>query len=172
MELQNFGFGNRALVRQRRGEQQQHQVELFRVQDQVASEIAEAHVQVQSANSRVATAEMGLREAGLAYQGSLQELGQVERVGDATTVVRRAFELIDALRSLSQAYDVYFLSINDYNRAQFRLYRSLGCPAQMLACERPPGAILPVDTPAQPRWRQLCPRHLSATSVNWKHQHE
>ncbi|HEV3085013.1 MAG TPA: TolC family protein, partial [Gemmataceae bacterium] len=122
-ELQNLGLGNRALVRERRAEQQQLLVELFRIQDQVAAEIARAYVQVQSATTRVTTSERGLREAGLAYEGSLAELGKVDRKGDVEVQVRRAFEVIDALRSLSTAYDTYFLSINDYNRAQFRLYR-------------------------------------------------
>jgi hypothetical protein len=34
---------------------------------------------------------------------------------------------------LQQAYADYYLSINDYNRAQFQLYRALGNPAQALA---------------------------------------
>ena len=126
---------------QRRAEQQQLLVELFRIQDLVAAEIARAHVQVRSADARVTSAERGLREASLAYEGSLVEMGKVQRDRRTSdTVVRRAFEVIDALKSLSAAYDTYFQSINDYNRAQFRLYRSLGCPAELLTCERAPGA--------------------------------
>jgi len=155
-ELQNLGLGNRALVRGRRAEQQQLLVELFRIQDQVAAEIARAHVQVQSATARVASAETGLREAGLAYDGSLGELGTVDRADDVKVLVRRAFEVIDALRSLSTAYDTYFLSINDYNRAQFRLYRALGCPAEILTCERSSGPILPVDTTRPAQMAPVC----------------
>jgi len=155
-ELQNLGLGNRALVRERRAEQQQLLVELFRIQDQVAAEIARAHVQVQSATARVTTAERGLREAELAYAGSLDELGKVDRKGDVEVQVRRAFEVIDALRSLSTAYETYFLSINDYNRAQFRLYRSLGCPAEILSCERAAEPILPVDTTRPPQMAPVC----------------
>ena len=44
------------------------------------------------------------------------------------------------------AYALYFLTIGDYNRAQFRLFRALGYPAQLLACETPPGPIVPVST--------------------------
>ena len=145
-EIQNLGFGNRALVRARRAEQQQLLVELFRIQDLVAAEVARAHTQVESAVVRVATAEVGLEEARLAYEGSLENLGKIETIGDNRVLVRRAFEVIDALRALSQAYDTYFVSINDYNRAQFRLYRALGYPAGLLACERLPGPIVPVDT--------------------------
>ncbi len=155
-ELKNLGFGNRALVRESRAQQQQLLVELFRIQDMVAAEIARAHVQVLSANARVASAERGLREAALAYEGSLGELGKVDRKGDVTVVVRRAFEVIDALRSLSRAYGIYFASINDYNRAQFRLYRALGCPAEILTCERAPGPILPVDTTRPPQMAPVC----------------
>ena len=155
-ELQNLGFGNRALVRERSSEQEQLLVELFHIQDTVAAEIAAAHVQVLSSNARVASAERGLREASLAYEGSLQEMGKVEKSGDVTVMVRRAFEVIDALRSLSRAYDNYFTSINDNNRAQFRLYRSLGCPAEILSCERSPGPIVPVDTTRPSQMAPVC----------------
>jgi outer membrane protein TolC len=152
-ELQNLGLGNRALVRERQAEQKQLLVELFHIQDTVAADIARAHTQLASATVRVDTAERGVGEARLAYEGSLSELVK-DRAGDAPVVVRRAFEVIDALKALSQAYDLYFLSVNDYNRAQFRLYRALGYPAGILACERTPGPILPVDTTRPP---QLAP---------------
>jgi outer membrane protein TolC len=155
-ELKNLGFGNRALVRESRAQQQQLLVELFRIQDMVAAEIARAHVQVLSANTRVTSADSGLREAALAYEGSVGELGKVARKGEVTVVVRRAFEVIDALRSLSRAYGIYFASINDYNRAQFRLYRAVGCPAEILTCERTPGPNLPVDTTRPPQMAPVC----------------
>jgi outer membrane protein TolC len=148
-QFQNLGLGNRALVRERRAERQQLLVELFRIQDLVAADVARAHAQLTSASLRVATADRGVQEARLAYEGSVESLGKIEPLGDARVVVRRAFEVIDALKALSQAYDTYFQSVNDYNRAQFRLYRALGYPAGLLACERPPGATGPVDTTRQ-----------------------
>jgi hypothetical protein len=36
---------------------------------------------------------------------------------------------------LQQAYLDFYTSINDYNRAQFQLYRALGNPAQALAMQ-------------------------------------
>jgi outer membrane protein TolC len=145
-QVENLGFGNRALVRARRAEQQQLLIELFRIQDLVAADIARAYAQLASAAVRVTTAERGLEEARLAYEGGLQHLGKIEKVDDDRVIVRRAFEVIDALKALSQHYDIYFTAVNDYNRAQFRLYRALGYPAGILACERSPGPILPVDT--------------------------
>ena len=61
-----------------------------------------------------------------------------------------------ALQQLARAYDNYFTSVNDYNRAQFRLYRALGYPAGILACERSPGEIKPVDTTRPPQMAPVC----------------
>src|SRR6185369_10580408 len=56
-EWQNLGFGNAALVRGRRAEHQVSLLDLFRIQDQVAAEVAQAHAQARSAAARVAEAE-------------------------------------------------------------------------------------------------------------------
>jgi outer membrane protein TolC len=154
--LENLGFGNRATVRERRAEQQQALVQLFRVQDMVAADVARAHAQLESATVRLSEAERFIRAAHSAFEGSFRELGEVIRVGQLQVLVRRAFEVVDSLRSLSRAYDAYFVSVHDYNRAQFRLYRALGYPAQVLACERSPGAILPVDTTRPPQMAPVC----------------
>ena len=69
-ELQNLGFGNHALVRERQAEQKQLLVDLFRIQDQVAAEIARAHARLESAVVREGEAEQGLQEARLAYEGT------------------------------------------------------------------------------------------------------
>jgi outer membrane protein TolC len=154
-EMQNLGMGNRALVRERQAERQQLLVELFRIQDLVAAEIARAHTQLASAAVRLAVDERGVQEARAAYEGSVQNLGKIEPLGQAQVVVRRAFEVIDALRALSTHYDLYFTSVGDYNRAQFRLYRALGYPAGLLACERPPGPSVPVPLARQDRATDL-----------------
>ncbi len=113
---------------------------------------------------RVADAERGLQEARLAYEGTLAELDKIDRADNIPTRVRHAFDVIDALRALSNAYDRYFQSVNDYNRAQFQLYRALGYPAGILACERTQEPILPVDTNRPPPLPPVCvpdprPRH-------------
>jgi hypothetical protein len=86
----------------------------------------------------------------------LQELGKVTVVADVTVLTLRAFEVIDALRALGRAYDNYFLSVGDYNRAQFRLYRALGFPADILACDQLPSSLLPVDTSRPPQMAPVC----------------
>jgi outer membrane protein TolC len=154
--LDNLGFGNRALVRERRAEQQVLVVELFRRQDLVAAEVVRAHASLQAAADRMAKTDAELHDAQLAYAGSLDELGKLTQVGDVKVLTRRTFEVVDALRALLRAYENYFGSVNDYNRAQFRLYRALGYPAGILACERAPGPVQPVDTTRPPPLPPVC----------------
>src|SRR5262249_16904904 len=62
-ELQNLGLGNRARVRERRAEHDLTHLELFRTQDRVAAEVAQAHAQLQSAAARVGEAETEVKDA-------------------------------------------------------------------------------------------------------------
>lgn len=154
-EMQNLGLGNRALVRQREAERQQLLIDLFRIQDVVAGDIARAHTQLVSATVRVTTSERGVQEAWLAYEEVRKNLDQVEHVGTTDVVVHRVFDVIDALRALSQALDRYFVGVSDYNRAQFRLYRALGYPAENVVCGSA-GPFLNLDTTRPPALPPVC----------------
>ncbi len=156
-EFRNLGFGNRALVRERRAERDQALIDLFRIQDRVAAEVAHARAEVESAAVRIGRSEVGLKEAKISFVGNLIWLCETYRFGDRLVLVIRPLEAVAALQQLEQAYDKYFISVNDYNRAQFRLYRSLGYPAGILECERTPGEILPVDTARPPQMAPVCP---------------
>jgi outer membrane protein TolC len=144
--LDNLGFGYQARVRERRGDVQLAQVELFNVQDQVAEQVAAAKAELESAAVRVGQAETGLRESVETYQGNLKGLGQTTRFADVLVLVNRPQEVVAALSQLQQAYSNYYSTVADYNRAQFRLFYTLGFPAAILACERTPGFPHPVDT--------------------------
>jgi outer membrane protein TolC len=165
-EFRNLGFGNRGLVTQRRGEQRQALVELFRIQDQVAADVAQAHAQVEAAAVRVGRAEAGLKAALDSYQGNLKGLSETVRAGELLQLVNRPQEVVAALQQLQQAYLNYYTSTNDYNRAQFRLFRALGYPAQGLACGDALGPVTPVDPFRPPQMApvdspapcQNCPR--------------
>ncbi len=137
---------NRGLVTQRRGEQRQALVELFRIQDQVAEEVTQAHAQVQAAAVRVRRAELGIKSALVSYEGNLKGLSETVRAGELLQLVNRPQEVVAALQQLQQAYVNYYTSANDYSRAQFRLFRALGYPAQGLACGDAFRPALPLDT--------------------------
>jgi outer membrane protein TolC len=141
--VENLGFGNRALVHERQAERRQMLVELFRIQDSVAADIARAHAQLISATDRLAKAENELREAELAYQGGLENLGKVVDVGISKLQVTRALDVISSIQAMARAYDNYFEIIAAYNTAQFRLFRALGYPASLIACSDAFGRAAP-----------------------------
>ena len=144
-EFRNLGFGNQGLVAQRRGEQRQAMVELFRIQDQVAAEVVQAHAQVEAAGIRVKRAEAGLKAALASYDGNLIGLSETLRGGDLLVLVNRPQEVEAALEQLQLAYVNYYTSANDYDRAEFTLFRAMGFQAGHLACGNSLGPVKPVD---------------------------
>jgi outer membrane protein TolC len=160
-QFRNMGLGNRALINQRRAEAERTLIELYRVQDQVAEEIADAHAQLQSASTRLGQATTEVEQAQISYRGNVKGLSETSRSGDILVPLVRPQEAVAALQQLLTAYDNYFRATNDYNRAQFRMYRALGYPAGVLACERPTGEILPVDTARPPQMAAPVPAPLS-----------
>jgi outer membrane protein TolC len=139
-QLDNLGFGNRAKVHQREAENRQTVIELLRIQDRVAAEVVQAHAQAQLAARRVEVAERGLRFAVQSADKNLVALGQTKGAGPLTVLLVRPQEVVAAVQSLSQAYSDYFGAVADANRAQFRLYRALGNPAECLVLDhrKPP----------------------------------
>jgi outer membrane protein TolC len=131
-ELRNLGFGNRALIHERRADYQVALLEKFRVQDRVAAEVARALAELQSAAARVKDAEDELKNALDSAQKNFEGLGQTRPVGNLFVLLIRPQEVVAAVQALAQAYNDYYGAIADYNRAEFRLYRALGQPAQLV----------------------------------------
>jgi outer membrane protein TolC len=127
-ELQNLGFGNRAATRERQSENRLAMLELLRIQDRVAAEVAQAHAQARRAAQRVRLSEDGLKDAIESVAKNLEGLSQTRRIGDVLVLVFRPQEVVAAVQALDQAYRDYYGAVADANRAQFRLFRALGCP--------------------------------------------
>jgi outer membrane protein TolC len=146
-EFQSLGFGNRARITERKEEYEIATLDLFRTQDRIAAETARAFAEVRSAAERLNQAEPALREALDLVNKSLDGLGQTRRVGDAVLLVVRPQEAVASVQALGQANADFFAAVADYNRAQFRLYRALGHPAQCLAGSLP---AAPAEQPPEP----------------------
>jgi outer membrane protein TolC len=132
-QLENLGFGNSARVKERRAEHQLAILESLRIQDRVAAEVAQAYAQSQEAAARIKEAEAGLKDATESVKENFEGLKQTKRVGgNLLILVIRPQEVAAAIQSLSLAYADYYSAVNDFNRAQFRLYRALGQPAQAI----------------------------------------
>jgi outer membrane protein TolC len=131
-QLENLGFGNSARVKERRAEHQLAILESLRLQDRVAAEVAQAYAQAESAAVRVKDAEAGLKDAVESVTQNFEGMRQTKRVGNLLILVIRPQEAAAAVQALSFAYADYYSAIGDHNRAQFRLYRAMGQPAQMI----------------------------------------
>ena len=129
-ELQGLGFGNRAAVREREADNRGAILELLRTQDRVAADVVQAHSQATRSAARVKLAADGLTEAAQTVKTHLEAINQTRRVGDTLVLIFRPQEAVAAVQALDQAYRDYFGAVADANRAQFRLYRALGHPAQ------------------------------------------
>jgi outer membrane protein TolC len=146
-ELQNLGFGNRARVEERRAENRQSVLELFRLQDRIAAEVARAQAQLESAAARVTEAGAGLRDAVESAKANFEGMTQTKKTGTGPEAlilpVIRPQEAVASVQALALAYADYYGAVGDYNRAQFRLYRALGTPAQAAASELEKAGAVP-----------------------------
>ena len=154
--LQNMGAGNHSLVRQRLAEEQRASIDFASAQDQVAQDVVQAHAILEAANIQVQRAMSAVKEAAITYQGTLTGIGQTRGMGGVLQLVNRPQEAVAALTQLNRAYGLYFVAINDYNRAQFQLYRALGYPARILVCDCPMGPVGTVDTTRPPCMAPVC----------------
>jgi hypothetical protein len=149
-QLHNLGFGNLAMIKAQRGMESLARIDLFDVQDMVAEEVNQAHARVQSAAARVVQADRALRTGIITLNGVVEGLGQTSRFGDVLELVTRPQEAVYALQLLKTAFDEYFTTVAEYNRAQFELFHALGYPASEVAQLRPPGEGQPVDITRPP----------------------
>ena len=145
-QLEGMGLGNHARIKEQRGEQSRAIIELFKAQDAVAADVTRSQARLQSAAARVVQAERSLREAIITYDGNFEGLRQTKRFENVLVQIYRPQEAVIALDDLMLAYDQYFSTVADYNRAQFEVFHALGYPAKEVAALRPPGEEGPVDT--------------------------
>jgi outer membrane protein TolC len=145
-QLDALGIGNLARIKQQRGDESRTIIELRRTQDMVAAEVTRAQARLQSAAARVSQADRSLRSSLINFNGSYEGLKQTTRFGDVLVEVFRPQEVVFTLQLLKTAFDEYFTTVAEYNRAQFELFHALGYPAREIAYDQPPGDIEPVDT--------------------------
>ncbi len=146
LQWQNLGLGNLALIKSQRGMESLAIIDLFEQQDRVAEEVNQAHARLQSAAVRVYQAERALRTGIITLNGTIEGLSHTTRFGDVLVLITRPQEAVYALQLLMQAFEEYFTTVADYNRAQFELFHALGYPAREIARFQPAGEVLPVDT--------------------------
>ena len=145
-QLESMGIGNLARIKEQRGNQSRAIIEFWKTQDMVAGDVTRAQARVQSAAARVLQADRAMRTAIVTFNGNYEGLQQTTRLGNVLVLVNRPQEAVFALQLLKVAFDQYFTTVAEYNRAQFELFHALGYPAREVASALSPGAVLPVDT--------------------------
>src|SRR5262249_54462669 len=88
-QLNNLGFGNRGAIHQRAEERRLAIIELFRLQDRVAADVAQAYAQAQLAAQRVEIAGRGVELATQSADKNLLALAQTKGVGGVVTLLVR-----------------------------------------------------------------------------------
>jgi outer membrane protein TolC len=146
-EWKGLGLVNLGLIRERKAENRLAMLELFRIQDRIAEEVARSHAQLRSAALRLGDAEEGLKDAVQSAVKNMESMSKTIPLGDRFVLLIRPLEVVASIQALGQAYANYYGAVADYDRAQFRLYRALGQPAQALTGDgRAP--VQPASCPA------------------------
>jgi hypothetical protein len=148
--LEGFGIGNLARIKGQRALESRAIIELFKTQDTVAADVMQALARVQSAAARVLQADRALRTGIITFNGTFEGLQQTTRLGNVLVLVNRPQEAVFALQLLMVAFNEYFTTVAEYNRAQFEMFHALGYPAREIASVRSPGAVAPVDLARPP----------------------
>jgi outer membrane protein TolC len=141
-ELQNAGIGNVGRIRQQRAERDLASIEVTRTVFRVKSEVSQALARLQTARIRVVETEEGVRQAVESADKNFIGLRETSRpAGELLRLIIRPQEVVAAIIALETAYEQYAVAVNEYNTAQFDLYRALGQPAQWVTSLywQPPG---------------------------------
>jgi outer membrane protein TolC len=121
-ELQNLGFTDFALMRQRAAELDIANLAKYRTMTQVGADITASYEFRQAAARQIEDARETLVEALDSLQLNFLNIRQGAELPRAT----RPIEVLQPIQALAQARLDYLDSVLDYNRGQFRLKRAIG----------------------------------------------
>jgi len=121
-ELQNLGFGDRAIMHRRAAEHETAHLELIKVETQVAADVVAAYGVRQAALRQITEASEAVTEAVESLKLNFLNIRQ----GAGLPLATRPIEVLQPIQALAQARTDYLESVLGYNRAQFRLVRAIG----------------------------------------------
>ena len=133
-ELQNLGFTDLAIYHRRQAENRTADIDLVRVQVQVAADVVTSYETRAAAAAQITKAQQFVTESIESLELNFTNIRRGAGLPGAT----RPIEVLQPIQALAQARLDYLDSVLAYNRAQFRLVRAMG---------RVPG----LDPPPPPR---------------------
>ncbi len=126
-ELQNLGFGDRAVARRSAAEHRAAILELNKVANRVAAEVVAAYDARAAASRQIAESSKTVSESVESLKLNFLNMRQGAALSGAT----RPIEVLQPIQALAQGRADYLGSVVAYNRAQFRLYRAIGRSLQL-----------------------------------------
>ncbi len=130
-QLQNLGIGNIGRIREQRADRDLAAIDFTRTIFRVKADVAQAVARLQTARVRVVETAEGVRQAIESADKNFIGLRETARpAGELLRLIVRPQEVVQAITALETAYEQYSVAVNEYNTAQFDLYRALGQPAQ------------------------------------------
>jgi outer membrane protein TolC len=121
-QVRNLGFGEAAARAETRSLVSQANVNRLYRLDLVAREVVEAQVQVAAGCDQIRTSQAAVAAATASQQLNTQRINQAKGL---------PIEVLQSNQALAQAQREYLRSVNDYNIAQFTLYRAIGWPGKV-----------------------------------------
>ena len=139
-QLQGLGFADRAIKRRSEAESRAADLELLKVQDRVAADVASAHRQLLANTRRRIAAAKAIPDA----QDSVRQNFEAIRQGAGLSTGIRAIETLQPIQALAQAETDLLEAHIAENHSQIRLYYAIGQPlaraaAPLLNSPKPPG---------------------------------
>jgi outer membrane protein TolC len=139
-QLQNFGLGNQAMIRERHSQFSQAAFRQASIEARVASQVVSTFSVAFARRQELASSQREVAAARESYRLNEDRVRRAPEQG-------RPIELLQAVQALAQARLDYLTVVADYNRAQFRLYTALGSPP---ACALEASTTIPTSEPTVP----------------------
>jgi outer membrane protein TolC len=133
-DLRNLGFTDRAIVHRRKAENAAADIDVVRVQAQVAADVVASYEARAAAADQMAEARQAVTEAIQSLELNFTNIRRGAGLPGAT----RPIEVLQPIQALAQARLEYLEAVLAYNRAQFRLVRALGKPPALDGPAPPP----------------------------------
>ncbi|QDV36591.1 TolC family protein [Tautonia plasticadhaerens] len=131
-ELQGLGVADLAYAKIAGARSEAAKLEVFKLQDRVASEVVRADKMRLAASRQIEQSERAVPDAIASLDLNFINIRRGAGLPGAT----RPIEVLQPIQALATARQAYLDSVIAYNRSQFRLYHALGRPASL-----PPSTI-------------------------------
>lgn len=116
-EVQNLGFGNEAMRRERNSQRRQAEYEISNTRDLIASEVSQAFFDTNARRNQIELAQMTIQDAQRSMEANVQRIRALEG---------SPLELIQAIESLADSRENYLNTVIEFNQSQLRLLRAVG----------------------------------------------